>query len=179
MTLLEVRTLLYKHELPFEEIIYSRKEEFLKEYFGYICSKDTENAKVAILMIRNENHNKHLLLEFNLEGQDYIFQNLYFGAFDYEMFNYNENMLPVDLINNIKTVMDGKQYIINVINLKKKKWCADARFVISEDPDEDDSLGLSKAVRKIEQPKSWLQKLLKMQYQYEIYNWNNYRGITR
>ena len=103
------------------------------------------------------------------------FDNLWFGEFDYEMFDYNEKMLAEDLLHNITEIIKGSSIVIIMHDMKHRRWGADARFDLSD----GEEIEFQKTMERIEKPKSLFAKLMKSKKQYEIYDWNTYRCIIK
>ena len=104
---------------------------------------------------------------------------LHFGQYSYELFEYSEECLISELMNNIHAIMEGKTHIIWSWETKSGRWHADACYYIAPGEDDDDSSEYHAAIQRIERPRSMLSRFLTRRVTYAIYNWSTYREITR
>ena len=118
-------------------------------------------------------------LQFNQVRGEYIFDDMYFGDYCFEMFDYNPDMLEADLLENIGRIVDGKMAVIVRNDLKRKRWLGDAGFDLSDDDNVFGEPGFRAAVARIEKPKTLWQKLTGQREQYEIYDWRTYRRVIK
>lgn len=120
MTLNDAENLLKSNNVPFELCKYKNEKEYLKHLMLYSNTKYASDNEIIVLEIKSNNNHKNIELEFELVEDNYIFVNLMFGEYDYEMFDWNENTLNDDLINEINKIINGKSTVIIINNLKKK-----------------------------------------------------------
>ena len=179
MTLSEAKALLIENNIKFELLEFRNEEEYLQHSILFPYIKKARPNKVIAIVIKSKNGNKNIELQFNEVDGVYCFEELRFGDYCYEMFDYNEEMLADDLINNILEIMQGCLRIINLTDLTKKRWLADACFDLNDNDDVFGEVGFQKAMKRIEKPKNFLSKLKRSKKQYEIYDWNTYRCIVK
>ena len=112
-------------------------------------------------------------------GDEFRFEELSFGDYCFEMFDYNEEMLADALLNRIKEIQSGNFVVIIANNLKNRHWLGDACFDLNDDDDAFGRQGFEKAMGRINKPKGLLSRLFRTQKQYEIYDWNTYQCIVK
>ncbi len=179
MTLTEAKELLMKNDITFEVLEFETEAEYWLHAMSFPYTKNAKSCKIMAIIIKSENEKKNIELQFNDVDGVYCFEELRFGDYCYEMFDYNEEMLADDLINNILEIMQGCLRIINLTDLTKKRWLADACFDLNDNDDVFGEVGFQKAMKRIEKPKNFLSKLKRSKKQYEIYDWNTYRCIAK
>lgn len=179
MTLSEAKALLIENNIKFELLEFRNEAEYLQHSILFPYIKKARPNKVIAIVIKSKNGNKNIELQFNEVDGVYKFEEMRFGEFCYEMFDYNEEMLVRDLIHNITEIKKGTLIVIVLNDIKHQRWLADACFDLSDDDDEFGKIGFQKAMSKINKPKSFLSKLKKSKLQYEIFDWNSYRCIVK
>ncbi|MBQ8783367.1 MAG: hypothetical protein IJZ57_06300 [Clostridia bacterium] len=179
MTLTEAKELLNKNNIAFNLLEFENETEYFHHSFMFPYTKSARSDKVTAIVIESNNGKKNIELQFNEIDGVYQFEEMLFGEFCYEMFNYNEEMLADDLIHNIKEIKTGNLTVIVLNDIKNHRWLSDARFDLSDDDEGFGKTGFQKAMKKIEKPKSFLSKINKSKFQYEIYDWNTYHCIIK
>ena len=179
MTLFEAKKLLTKNDFVFEIREFEDEATYWHHTTLFPYTKNARNCKVLALIISSNNGKKNIELQFNAVDDDFLFEELRFGDFCFEMFDYKEEMLADDLLDRIKEITNGNFTVIIKNDLKNKKWLADACFDLDDDDDAFGRQGFEKAIQRIRQPKGFISKLLKSKLQYEIYNWNTYDCIVK
>ncbi len=183
MTLECVKNLLNEKDIPFIETIYENEKAY------WLSNKEFENAylknargiKVATIVIISNNKHKNLTLQFYEKNNEFEFDDLLFGSWFFEMFDYNPEMLADDLVRNIDFVMSGNAMVIDSYKIcnGRKKWYSDSIFNMSDDEDVSDKIGFEETLARIEQKKSFLKTLFGVKMQYDIYDWNTYQSIVK
>lgn len=64
-------------------------------------TKNAKPCKVIALIIRSNNGRNDIELQFNAVYYNFYFEELWFGSYSFEMYNYNEEMLDDDLLERI------------------------------------------------------------------------------
>ena len=174
MTIENAKKILNNENIAFIETVYaSEKDYWIKsEDFKNASFKNAREIKVATLVIVSNNKHKDLTLQFFEKDNQFEFDDLLFGSYSFEMFDYNPNMLAHDLIHNIKLVMSGNAKAIKAYN-KAKRISATGLFDISDDADVED---LNNILARIEKKKK---SLLGSKKYYDIYDWNTYKTIVK
>lgn len=176
MTIFDVEKLLIENALPFEQIDYKNEADFFAHIAKFSYLKNASNEKVYTLVIYSNNKKKNIEIQFD---KNFVFVDLYFGEFSFEMFECSKEALPKELIDNIKEIMNCKVHFIVKNNLKKQNWAGDAAYFDDITLPFNDFFDYEKAVRKIEGKKSFIERLFHTKKEYEIYDWNNYRSIIK
>ena len=179
MTLTDAKILMEKHRIPYQTAQYENQAAYYRHLALFPYTKNARDCKVIALVIPAVNGVMDIELQFDQKRGEYVFQDLHFGDFCFEMFNYNPDMLEADLLENIGQIVDGKMAVIVSNDLKRRRWLGDARFDLSDDDNVFGAPGFREAVAKIEKPKTLWQKLTGQQKQYEIYDWRTYRRVIK
>ena len=179
MTLFEAKKLLTENDFVFKVSEFEDEATYWHHTALFPYTKNARNCKVLALIITSNNGKKNIELQFNAVDDDFLFEELRFGDFCFEMFDYKEEMLADDLLDRIKEITNGNFTVIIKNDLKNKKWLADACFDLDDDDDAFGRQGFEQAIQRIRQPKGFISKLLKSKLQYEIYNWNTYDCIVK
>ena len=175
----EAKKLLTENDLVFEVSDFEDEATYWHHTMLFPYTKNARNCKVLALIITSNNGKKNIELQFNAVDDDFLFEELRFGDFCFEMFDYKEEILANDLLNHINEIKGGTFSVIVANDLKNQRWLGDSCFDLK---DEDDLLGkpgFEKAIQQICAPKSFISKLLKTNKQYEIYDWNTYQCIIK
>ena len=179
MTLFEAKKLLTENNLTFEISEFEDEATYWHHTMLFPYTKNARNCKVLALIISSNNGKKNIELQFNAVDDDFLFEELRFGDFCFEMFDYKEEMLANDLLKHINKIKGGAFSVIVTNDLKNKKWLADSSFDLKDDDDLFGKHGFEKAIQQIHAPKGFISKLLKTKTQYEIYDWNTYQCIIK
>ena len=179
MTLFEAKKLLTENNIVFEIKEFEDEAAYWHHTRFFPYTKNARTCKVIALIITSNNGKKNIELQFNAVDDDFLFEELHFGDFCFEMFNYTEEMLANDLMNNINEIKGGAISVIIANDLKKQVWLCDSRYNLKDDDDLFGKPGFEKTVKNIQAPKSFISKLLKTKIQYEIYNWDSYQCIIK
>ena len=179
MTLFEAKKLLTKNDFVFEIREFEDEATYWHHTTLFPHTKNARNCKVIALIITSNNEKKNIELQFNAVDDDFLFEELRFGDFCFEMFDYKEEILENDLLDHINEIKGGAFSVIVANDLKNKKWLADSSFDLKDDDDLFGKPGFEKAIQQIHAPKGFISKLLKTKTQYEIYDWNTYQCIIK
>ena len=179
MTLDEGKALLSGNHISFELCEYQNEAAYWRHAMMFPYTKNAKPCKVIAMIVRSENGKKDIELQFNEVDDAFLFVELRFGDYCFEMFDYNEEMLADELIRSISEIKQGNLTVIVLNDLKKRRWIGDACYDLC---DEDDTLGkpgFQKAMQRIKGPKGLIEKLLNAKIQYEFYDWNMYQCIVK
>lgn len=179
MTLDEAKVLLSENNIPFELCEFHNETEYWRHTTLFPYTKNAKSCKVTAMIIRSNNGKKDIELQFNAVGDVFRFEELWFGDYTYEMFDYNKDTLADDLIRNILEIKQGKLIIIVRNDIRKKRLLADACFDLSDEDNAFGELGFQKALQRIKRPKGLFSKLRRVKEQYEIYGWDSYQCIVK
>lgn len=179
MTLLEAKTLLERKRIPYQTAQYENEADYWRHLMPFPCTQSARNCKVTALVIPAVNGVKDIELQFNRRRGVYVFEELHFGGYGFEMFDTDPDLLEADLLDLIGQIVEGKVIVILCNDLKRKCW----KSSLCYDPTDDDNVfgapGFREAMAKIEKPKTFWQKLTGQQIQYDIYDWRTHRQIVK
>jgi len=179
MTLEEAKQLLRTNNIEFNILEFSSEAEYWRHSVLFPDTKNAKSCKVIAIIIKSNNEKKNIELQFNLKDNVFFFEELSFGDYCFEMFDYKEEYLSKDLLENIRRIMSGSFKVILANDLKKHRWLGDACFDMNDDDDVFGEQGFEKAINRIKKPKSFISKLTKSKVLYEIYDWNTYQSIEK
>jgi hypothetical protein len=179
MTLEEAKQLLRTNNIEFNILEFSSEAEYWRHSVLFPDTKNSKPCKVIAIIIKSNNEKKNIELQFNLRDNGFLFEELSFGDYCFEMFDYKEEYLAKDLLENIRRIMSGSFKVILANDLKKHRWLGDACFDMNDDDDDFGKQGFEKAINRIKKPKSFISKLTKSKVLYEIYDWNTYQSIEK
>ena len=168
MLLDEAKKLLLANHIEFHAQAFENETAFLRN-LDELCPGGRPCA-VAALTIPCKNGRKDISLQFNEESGLFLFEELWFGDFSFELFDLNEEALPDELLRIIADILDGKSAVIIAQNLKNHHRLWDGYFHKGE-------TWYEKRLQRIERPKSLWERLLHSQTQYEIFDYYDYRRI--
>ena len=179
MTLLEAKTLLERRRIPYQTAQYENEAAYFRHLAPFPHVDDGRNCKVTALVIPAVNGVKDIELQFNRRRGEFVFEELHFGGYSFEMFDTDPDLLEADLLDLIGQIVEGKVVVILCNDLKRKCWKSSLCF----DPTDDDGVfgapGYREALAKIEKPKTFWQKLTGKRTQYDIYDWRTYRQVMK
>ena len=179
MTLTDAKMLLEKRRIPYQTAQYENEADYFRHLAPFPNLGNARNCKVAVLVIPSVNGVKDIELQFNRRRGEYIFEDLRFGDYSFEMFDWDPDLLEADLLERIGQIVDGKLTVILCNDLKGKRWLGDACFDLKDDDNVFGAPGFREAMDKIEKPKTFWQKLTGQRLQYDIYDWRTYRQVTK
>ena len=179
MILEDAKLLLVENNISFETVEYRDEKEYWHHTMLFPYTKNAKSCKVIAIVVKSNNGNKNIELQFNETDAGFVFEELSFGDFCFDFFDVLEEVLVLDLISNIKKIQEGKLTVVLANNLKKRCWIGDAVFDLNDDDDLFGKKGYEEAMQRIRKPYGFLGKLFKSKIQYEIYDWNTYQIIVK
>ena len=179
MTLDEAKEMLSANNISFELCEFESEKEYWLHAMLFPHTKNARSCKVIALLIRSENGKTNIELQFNMIGDSFFFEELWFGEYSYDMYDSDHEMITGDLLHNISKTMRGKLTVIVVNDLKKRCWRADCCFDRGNDEGIFGEHGFLKTMERIRRPKGFLSKLSGTKKQYEIFDWNTYQCIVK
>jgi hypothetical protein len=179
MTLIEAKTLLERHRIPYQTAQYESEGEYWKHCTPFPDMKNARNCQVIALVIPAVNDVKDIELQFNRRRGEYIFEELWFGGYSFEMYHNDSALLEADLLEYIGQIVDRKLGVIEISDLRKKRRKSTLCFDLSDDDDVFGAQGFRDTLEQIDAPKTLWQKLTGQRIQYDIYDWLNYRQVIK
>lgn len=119
MTLSDAKILLSENNIDFDVCEYENEAAYWHHRMLFPYTKNARNCMVTTLIIASNNKKKNIELQFNDIGNEFYYEDLSFGDYCFEMFNYNEEMLADDLLDRIKEIQSGNFAVIVANDLKK------------------------------------------------------------
>ena len=120
-----------------------------------------------------------LRVVFGDANGEYRFIDLRFGRYDYELFDFCEENILDELVEDIRAVLAGKTRVISAWYTRTRRWRGDACYYVAPGEEDDDSVEFAAALCKIGRRKNWLVRILTRRVTYAVYDWNEYREIPR
>ncbi len=181
MTITQAKELLDSRSISYTQVEYETKADFLKHIVMFPDLNGIEAHRVIALTIHSPNQQMHIHLEFCEKDGIFLFHDLWFGEFSFELFHYlyDEELLVWELIENISDICLGKAAVITVHNLSTRKRLADSIYYLDCDYDRFGRSAFEKALKRIEAKKGFFARLFKTQTQYDIYDWKSHRRIIK
>lgn len=179
MILDDAKVLLTENNIPFEMVEYENEKAYWHHTMLFPYTKNAKPCKVLVFVVKSNNGEKNIELQFNENNGALYFEELRFGGHCFELFDIQEEILAETLIDNIVQIQKGKVTVIEANNLNKRCWSGDAIFDIDDEDDVFGKRGFEKAILHIQKPKGLLSKIFGSKMQYEIYDWNTYQSIVK
>ena len=88
MTLQEAKDLLSKNNIYFDICKFESEAEYWHHISLFPYTKNAKNCKVIALIIMSNNGQKNIELQFNAVKNEFRFEELHFGDYSFEMFDY-------------------------------------------------------------------------------------------
>lgn len=179
MTLTEAKTLLERKRIPYQTALYESEAEYLRHLMPSPYTQNIPKCKVTALVIPSVNGVKNIEMQFNRVRGQYLFEELWFGSFCFDLYNHDPDILEADLLDIIGRIVDGKMAVIECYNLKRKRWVSDSSYDLTDDDNVFGAPGLRDALKKIDAPRTFWQKLTGQKLQYDIYDWRTHRRVVK
>ena len=179
MNLIDAKTLLERRRIPYHMAQYEDEGEYWKHIMSCPDLSQAGSCKVTALVIPAVNGEKHIELQFNRVRGEYVFEELYFGGYSFELSDCEPDMLEAELMDIIGRIVDGKLAVIACCDRKRRRWISDSSFDLKDDDNVFGAPGFREAIARIEKPKTFWQKFTGQKRQYDIYDWRTCRRIIK
>ena len=179
MTLTDAKMLLEKRRIPYQTAQYENEADYWRHLMPFPYTQSARNCKITALVIPSVNGVKDIEIQFSRHRGTYVFDELWFGGYSFEMFDYDPELVEADLLDKIGQIVDGKLTVILSNDQKRRRWLGDACFDLKDDDNVFGAPGFREAMEKIEKPKTFWQKLRGQRIQYDIYDWRTHRQIVK
>ena len=179
MTLGEVQRMLEQREIKYYLRKYNTEKDFIEHIYLFPETKNASDYKVCSLVIPCQNEYKDMELQFNKIDGVYVFSEILFGEFCFEMYDHEEKYFAEDLMHIIFQVISGQIVVIVKNDLDKKRWLGDACFFLSDDDPVVGEPAFFRELERIQLPKTFFEEKFLTKKQYEIYSYNSYQCILR
>ena len=118
MTLNDAKILLSENNIVFDVREFESETAYWHHVSMFPYTKNAKPCKVIVLSIRSNNGRNDIELQFNANDNNISFEELWFGGYSFEMFDYNEEILVDDLLDRIKEIQSGNFVVIIANDLK-------------------------------------------------------------
>lgn len=172
MKLNYVIELLSSKRIPFEIVEYACVGDFGKHIMLFPSVEKAPLSKAVAVVIKSNNKHKNLELLFIESEEGWLFENLWFGEYSFDAFEYEPDILEEKVLSDIESVVSGDYIAFCVNDLKRKRWLGNGLTKKNGEYAE-------KVRQNMLKPKSWIEKISRTQKQYELYDWNNYQIIIK
>lgn len=179
MNLIDAKTLLEKRRIPYHMTQYESEAEYFRHLMAFPRRDNGRKCAVTALVIPAVNGEKHIELQFNRGRGGYVFEELWFGGYSFELFDHDPDLLEADLLDRIGQIVEGKTAVILAYDLRRRRWVSDSCFDLSDQDNVFGAPGFREAVARIEGPRTFRQKLTGQKQQYDIYDWHTCRQILK
>lgn len=179
MTLNDAKVLLERKRIPYRTAQYESEAEYWRHISRFSDLSQAGSCRTMALVIPSVNGAKDIELQFNRVRGEYLFEELWFGAYDFEMSDYDPDLVEADILDIIGQIVDGKLMVIEANDLKTKRWVNYSCFDLTDSDAVFGEPGYREAIEKIEAPKTLWQKLTGRKLQYDIYDWRTHRQIVK
>ncbi len=173
MNLNEVVDLLHENNFSFTLHEFENEAAYRRHIVRFPNTENAKDCKVCSVRLKSPNAHKNMELQFNLEQDDFVLEDLYFGEFGFELFDRGEDGFADALLQTIRAIMAGELTVAVCYDIKHRRLLWDAAF------DVEDQRRFENAFKKIKQRKRFFERFFKAQKQYEIFDWNTYQCIMR
>lgn len=119
MHLEEAKQLFVKNNISFELAEYEDEKEYWHHTMIFPYTKNAKSCEVKVIVIKSNNENKDIELQFNEIDGIFVFVELRFGEYCFEFSDVFEEILVTELISVVKEIQEGKMIVIIANNLKK------------------------------------------------------------
>lgn len=179
MNLNDAKALLEKRRIPYHMAQYEDEADYWRHIMPCPDLRLAGSCRVSALVIPAPNGTKYIELQFNRVRGAYVFEELWFGGYSFDLSDTGEEFLEAEILEVIRQIADGKLAIIAATDLKKKRCISAGSFDLTDDDNVFGAPGFREAVAKIDAPKTFRQKLTGRTIQYDIYDWRTYRQIVK
>ena len=173
MIIAELETILAARGLTAVREEYTTKEWYAIQGWPRPGRKQGDTP-IVVLRVKNPLHGKDLCFDFHESKGDLVLWNMYFGAYDYEWFNYRPS---VD--QEIDAVLHDEIYVVTWDRVRYVPSGIQNVYEVSDDPArENESAELSHVVARLRKKAAKGAWLFGKEGKFEVYSWNTYECIA-
>lgn len=181
LTLCAAKALLAEHQIQFDLIEYPNAASYWKHAMRDADLRRAPAGKTVVLVVRSNNGEKHIELEFRAESADFVLQTARFGEYVWVLTEENDQTgadVADQLLQFIRKVESGDWVVVVTYDTTHPKWLETACFDRSADG-ENGETAFRKQCERIEKPAGFFAKLFRVRMEYEIYDWNSFRRVEK
>ena len=130
MTLNEAKVMLQRRRIPYHTAQYESEAAYWRHLMTFPYTDNARKCQITALVIPSVNGVKDIELQFSRLRGEYVFDEMYFGGYCFELSGQDQELVEADVLDFIGQVVDGKLVVIEANDLKKKRWISDGSFVL-------------------------------------------------
>ena len=179
MTLTDAKTLLERKRIPYQTAQYEDEAAYWRHCMPFPYVDNARNCKITALVIPSVNGAKHIEIQFSRHRGAYVFDELWFGGHNFELFGYDPDLVAADVLDFIGQVVDGKLAVIETNDVKRRRVVSVSCFDLTDSDSVFGAPGFREAMKEIEAPKTFWKKLTGRKLRYDIYDWRTHRRVVK
>ena len=182
LTLCAAKALLAEHQIQFDLIEYPNAASYWKHAMRDADLRRAPAGKTVVLVVRSNNGEKHIELEFRAESADFVLQTARFGEYVWVLTEENDQTgadVADQLLQFIRKVESGDWVVVVTYDTTHQKWLETACFDRHTADADIGEPAFQKKRAEIEKPAGFFAKLFRVRMEYEIYDWNSFRRVEK
>lgn len=182
LTLCAAKALLAEHQIQFDLIEYPNAASYWKHAMRDVDLRRAPAGKTVVLVVRSNNGEKHIELEFRAESADFVLQTARFGEYVWVLTEENDQTgadVADQLLQFIRKVESGDWVVVVTYDTTHQKWLETACFDRHTADTDIGEPAFQKKRAEIEKPAGFFAKLFRVRMEYEIYDWNSFRRVEK
>ena len=182
LTLCAAKALLAEHQIQFDLIEYPNAASYWKHAMRDADLRHAPAGKTVVLVVRSNNGEKHIELEFRAESADFVLQTARFGEYVWVLTEENDQTgtdVADQLLQFIRKVESGDWVVVVTYDTTHQKWLETACFDRHTADADIGEPAFQKKRAEIEKPAGFFAKLFRVRMEYEIYDWNSFRRVEK
>ena len=182
LTLCAAKALLAEHQIQFDLIEYPNAASYWKRAMRDADLRRAPAGKTVVLVVRSNNGEKHIELEFRAESADFVLQTARFGEYVWVLTEENDQTgadVADQLLQFIRKVESGDWVVVVTYDTTHQKWLETACFDRHTADADIGEPAFQKKRAEIEKPAGFFAKLFRVRMEYEIYDWNSFRRVEK
>lgn len=182
LTLCAAKALLAEHQIQFDLIEYPNAASYWKHAMRDADLRRAPAGKTVVLVVRSNNGEKHIELEFRAESADFVLQTARFGEYVWVLTEENDQTgadVADQLLQFIRKVESGDWVVVVTYDTTHQKWLETACFDRHTADTDIGEPAFQKKRAEIEKPAGFFAKLFRVRMEYEIYDWNSFRRVEK
>lgn len=182
LTLCAAKALLAEHQIQFDLIEYPNAASYWQHAMRDADLRRAPAGKTVVLVVRSNNGEKHIELEFRAESADFVLQTARFGEYVWVLTEENDQTgadVADQLLQFIRKVESGDWVVVVTYDTTHQKWLETACFDRHTADTDIGEPAFQKKRAEIEKPAGFFAKLFRVRMEYEIYDWNSFRRVEK
>lgn len=182
LTLCAAKALLAEHQIQFDLIEYPNAASYWRHAMRDADLRRAPAGKTVVLVVRSNNGEKHIELEFRAESADFVLQTARFGEYVWVLTEENDQTgadMADQLLQFIRKVESGDWVVVVTYDTTHQRWLETACFDRHTADADIGEPAFQKKRAEIEKPAGFFAKLFRVRMEYEIYDWNSFRRVEK